>query len=74
MKKMLCVFLAVVFVFSLCVPSFAMTRTEWDAYLAGCADAGRGIIMQPGADGTRKNFSWYVPADTAEEHAAVAAA
>ncbi len=66
MKKLFCVLLTVVILFSLTVPSFAMMRTEWDAYLAADADAGRGIVMQPGVDGTQKNFSWYAPAETSE--------
>lgn len=66
MKKLFCVLLTVVILFSLTVPSFAMTRTEWDAYLSSDADAGRGIVMQPGVDGTQKNFSWYAPAETSE--------
>ena len=66
MKKLFCVLFTVVILFSLTVPSFAMTRTEWDAYLASDADAGRGVIMQPGSDGTRKNFSWYAPAETSQ--------
>ena len=66
MKKSISVFLSLVLLFSLAAPSFAMTRAEWDAYLAADPDAGRGLIMQPGADGSRKNFSWYVPAETAE--------
>ena len=64
MKKTLSILLVIVMLVSLAAPSFAMTRTEWDAYLAADADAGRGVIMQPGADGSRKNFSWYVPAET----------
>ena len=67
MKKTLSVLLAVVMLAaSLSVPSFAVTRSEWDAYLAADPDAGRGIVMQPGADGTQKNFSWYAPAETSE--------
>ena len=67
MKKTLSFLLAVVMLaVSLSVPSFAMTRAEWDAYLAADADAGRGVVMQPGVDGTQKNFSWYAPAGTSE--------
>ena len=65
MKKILSVFLAVLLLaVSLAAPSFAMTQTEWDAYLSSEADADDGIIIQPGADGTQKNFSWYAPAET----------
>lgn len=65
MKKILSVFLAALLLaVSLAAPSFAMTQTEWDAYLSSEADADDGIIIQPGADGTQKNFSWYAPAET----------
>lgn len=66
MKKAFSVCLVLILVFSFAAPSFAITRTEWDAYLASDADAGRGIVMQPGADGAQKNFSWYAPEDTSE--------
>lgn len=65
MKKTLCLFLAaLLLLLSLPAPSFAFTQEEWDAYLAAEPDADDGIIMQPGADGTQKNFSWYAPAQT----------
>lgn len=67
MKKTLSILLTVVLLAAgLMAPSTALTRAEWDAYLASDADACRGLVMQPGADGTQKNFSWYVPADTSE--------
>ena len=74
MKKTLSLFLAaLMLLLSLSVPSFAFTQEEWDAYLAAEPDADDGIIMQPGADGTQKNFSWYVPAQTQRVRVLVAA-
>ena len=74
MKKTLSLFLAaLMLLLSLSVPSFAFTQEEWDAYLAAEPDADDGIIMQPGADGTQKNFSWYAPAKTQRVRVLVAA-
>lgn len=63
MKKTLSVFLALLMLAGcFAVPSFA-ADADWKYYLENDADAGKGIIMQPGADGTEKNFSWYAPED-----------
>lgn len=56
MKKSLSVFLALLML---------MSCFSVGTFAAG-ADAEKGIILQPGEDGTQKNFSWYAPAGTTD--------
>ncbi len=61
MKKTISVLLAVLLMCTCLVPAGA--SSVWDAVWADSEEAARGIIMQPGADETQRNFSWYTAAD-----------
>lgn len=37
-----------------------LTADQWESYYSQAADASRGIIMQPGATESERNFSWYM--------------
>ena len=61
MKKAISVLLAVLLLAGCIVPVGALSA--WELFWADEAEASRGIIMQPGADETQRNFSWYMDAD-----------
>lgn len=62
LKKVLSVLLSVLLLASVMVtPAGALSA--WDVFWANSEEAARGIIMQPGADETRRNFSWFMDAD-----------
>ena len=60
--KLLSVFMAMLLVVIGCVAP-ANAVSGWDVLWADEEEAARGIIMQPGADETQRNFSWYADAD-----------
>ena len=56
--KLCSIFMAVVLLALGCfAPANAVSG--WDVFWADEEEAARGIIMQPGADETQRNFSWY---------------
>lgn len=60
MKKLLSVFLAVIFVFSvfsIAVNAEKMTYEEWQGYYATCDNTK--ITLTPGEDETQMNFCWH---------------
>ena len=61
MKKIISVLLAALLLVSCFVPAGAVS--VWDAFWADEQEAARGIIMQPGATESERNFSWYMDAD-----------
>ena len=62
MKKVLSILLSILLLASVCaVPAGA--ASVWDSFWADSEEAARGIIMQPGADETERNFSWYMSAE-----------
>ena len=50
----------------------ANASSVWELVWSNTEEATRGIIMQPGADETQRNFSWYMPADVTSCHVAIA--
>lgn len=58
MKKFLSIILALTLVFTLSVPSFAVSNDDWSKVWKS-NDAEAGIIMFVGSNETERNFSWY---------------
>ena len=66
MKKTISILLSLLMLMScFAVPSFAADESILPLR-EKITDTDKGIIMQPGTDGTQKNFSWYAPAEAQE--------
>ncbi len=62
-KKVLSVFLAVLMLATMALPSFAMSESEWDSVWES-DDAAAGIVIFVGSDETERNLSWYSDAES----------
>lgn len=65
MMKTVSIFMAVLLLVCSCVAPVNAVSV-WDVFWADEEESARGIIMQPGADETQRNFSWYMPQDVTE--------
>lgn len=67
-KRLTAVFLALIMLFTVTVPSFAATyRDYWTSAYWATEDAQAGIIMFPGADDSSRNFNWYSDEESVPE-------
>lgn len=57
-RKLLSLILAVAMLFTMSVPSFAVSKENWEQVWTS-ADAKAGIIMFVGSSESERNFSWY---------------
>ncbi len=57
-KRLLAIILAGVMLFTMSVPSFAVSEENWEQVWSS-ADAAAGIIMFVGSSESERNFSWY---------------
>ncbi len=58
MKKILSFILVLTLVFTLAVPSFAVSKENWSEVFES-SDGKAGIIMFVGSNESERNFSWY---------------
>ncbi len=58
MKKILSIILAIAMLFTLAIPSFAVSEEEWQK-LWESDNSDAGIIMFVGSNESERNFSWY---------------
>lgn len=61
-KKLLALILAGVMLFTISVPTFAVSKEDWGKVFEG-DDAKAGIIMFVGSSESERNFSWYSEAE-----------
>lgn len=57
-KKLLSVIIAVVMLVTMTLPSFAVSKEDWESVWTS-DDANAGIIMFVGSNESERNFSWY---------------
>ncbi len=62
MKKVFSIILAITMLFTLAVPSFALSEEAW-AKVWSSDNADAGVIMFVGSNETERNFSWYSSAE-----------
>jgi len=58
MKKVFSIILAITMLFTLTIPSFALSKEEWEK-LWESDNSDAGIIMFVGSNESERNFSWY---------------
>lgn len=57
-KRLFALLLAGIMLFTMLVPSFAVSGASWEQIWSS-TDAAAGIIMFPGSNESERNFSWY---------------